>query len=121
MAHHPPTWWDNEIAFLWQKCFQPLSGFLVFLLNGAGHWLPRPWQGRFLVLLHHFQPVLPNLLAIGALWLVISYTPQRWIKWVPERAKYLFGCLSMLPIGAFLLWAFAAGGASLLYFLFGWT
>lgn len=118
---HPPTWWDSILAFLWQKVVQPVAGFIILLLQWTGHWLPTPWQGRFLVLVHHLQPVLPNLLAIGALWLMIEYTPRRWIQWVPERAKYLFGCLSMLPFGAFLLWAFAAGGASLLYFVFGWT
>lgn len=119
--HHAPTWWDNGIIFLWQKCFQPLSGFLIFLLNGLGHWLPQPWQGRFLVLVHNLQPVLPNLIAIGVLGLIVNYMPRGWFKWVPDRVKFLFHFLAMIPVCGFVLWAFGAVGASVLYFVFGWT
>jgi type IV secretory pathway TraG/TraD family ATPase VirD4 len=120
-AHKPAvTWWDNGLAFLWKTVFQPLAGVLFFLLNSFGHCLPAPWQGRFLLLLHKVQPSLPNFLALGALFLLLRYTPQKWIAWVPSGFRNLACIFLAFPLGLFLIWAFVAVPASLLYFVTGW-
>lgn len=116
-----PTWWDGVSAFLWQKVFQPVAGFLIFLLNGFGHWLPAPWQGRFLVLTHNVQPLLPNLLVIGVCALIAKALPKRWIDRIPSGIKNMGFLLLVLPVGCFMLWAIVTAAASIIYFLTGWS
>src|SRR6478609_8669568 len=90
---------DNGLTVLWKFIFKPLASLLVFVLNALGHWLPVPWQGRFLFLLHQLQPSLPNLLAIAALGLIIRYTPQKWFQWLPCGFRRLCFYVLMIPVG----------------------
>jgi type IV secretory pathway TraG/TraD family ATPase VirD4 len=116
-----PSWWDQCLGFVWQHGFQPAASLLVTVLQWTAYWLPTPFQGRSLVLIHNLEPHLAGLLTMGALLAGLLYMPRRWYGWMPEKLVFTVGCLAAIPFGLVFTWGCVVAMASLLYFVFGWT
>ena len=59
-------------------------------------------------------------MALGALYLLIRYTPHKWTAWVPSGFRNLASIFLYFPLGLFFIWAVIVVPASVLYFATGW-
>jgi len=116
-----PSLWQQCLSFVWQQGFQPAASFLTSVFQWTAHWLPVPFQGRALVLIHNLEPHLPGLLVIVSILLGIQYVPRRWYAWIPDKLLWTVGCLAAIPFGLVFPWSCVVAMASLLYFSFGWV